>query len=663
VKLLCLEDGRERNYTRGKNLWRNALDFTGQDADASDDAALASRAAWLHYVEGLTQIEVAKQLGLAPLKAHRLIARAVRDGLIRVFVEGPIGACIELERGLRQCFGLASCRVVPTGSEAGLPLRALGRAAAGFLHGTLDRGEHRVIGVGHGRTLAAMVSELPRCPAKGVRFISLLGSLPRVMAANPYDVIYHLADKTSADADLIPVPFLANTPEDRAVLLRQEGVAETLAAAGTATLFLIGIGEVGGRAFLPSSSAIVAREVAGLQQAGAVGEVLGHYFDRDGRPVETPLRDKVIGLAPEVIRGRQAIAVAGGSDKAPAIQSVLRSGLLSGLITDEATARRLVGMSTRRANTRGRPMHNKFKTTALAAVVTLASTLAVNGAAQAEKPIKIGMTFQELNNPYFVTMQKALKEAAASIGAQVVVTDAHHDVSKQISDVEDMLQQGINILLVNPTDTVGITSAVNAAVKAGVVVVAVDANANGPVASFVGSKNYDGGLMACDYLAKAIGGKGDVAILDGIPVVPILERVRGCKAALAKYPDVKLVDTQNGKQERATALAVTENMISAHPNLKGLFSVNDGGSMGALSAIDASGKDIKLTSVDGAPEAIAAIEKPGSKFIETSAQFPADMVRIGLGIGLAKYWGANVPSTIPIDVKQIDQSNAKGFHW
>jgi ABC-type sugar transport system substrate-binding protein len=67
-----------------------------------------------------------------------------------------------------------------------------------------------------------------------------------------------------------------------------------------------------------------------------------------------------------------------------------------------------------------------------------------------------------------------------------------------------------------------------------VVVVAVDANANGPVDSFVGSKNYDAGVMACDYLAKAIGDKGEVAILDGIPVVPILERVRGCKAALPK---------------------------------------------------------------------------------------------------------------------------------
>ncbi|AOJ19395.1 LacI family transcriptional regulator [Burkholderia cenocepacia] len=313
--------------------------------------------------------------------------------------------------------------------------------------------------------------------------------------------------------------------------------------------------------------------------------------------------------------------------------------------------------------THASPASSPRRAPRLAAVAALAGAALLPAAAAHAAPLRIGMTFQELNNPYFVTMQKALNDAAASIGAQVVVTDAHHDVSKQVSDVEDMLQKKIDILLVNPTDSTGIQSAITQAKKAGAVVVAVDANANGPVDSFVGSKNYDAGVMSCEYLAKAIGGSGEVAILDGIPVVPILERVRGCKAGLAKFPNVKLVDTQNGKQERATALSVTENMISAHPNLKGLFSVNDGGSMGALAAIEGSGKDIKLTSVDGAPEAIAAIQKPNSKFIETTAQFPADQVRIALGIAIARKWGATVPKAIPVDVKVVDRGNAKGFSW
>ena len=281
----------------------------------------------------------------------------------------------------------------------------------------------------------------------------------------------------------------------------------------------------------------------------------------------------------------------------------------------------------------------------------------------AAEPLKIGMSFQELNNPYFVTMKQALEEAAASIGATVVITDARHDVSKQISDVEDMIQKKIDILLLNPTDSTGVEGAVKSAKKAGVIVVAVDANAKGPVDSFVGSKNYDAGVMACEYMGNAMGGKGDVAILDGIPVVPILERVRGCKDALKKFPGMKIVTTQNGKQERDQALAVTENMIQANPSLKGIFSVNDGGSMGALAAIEASGKDIKLTSVDGAPEAITAMQKANSKFIATSAQYPRDQIRLAIAMGLAKKWGANVPATVPVDVKLIDKDGAKTFTW
>ncbi|MGJ7526090.1 ABC transporter substrate-binding protein [Variovorax sp. GB1P17] len=306
-------------------------------------------------------------------------------------------------------------------------------------------------------------------------------------------------------------------------------------------------------------------------------------------------------------------------------------------------------------------MKNILKATALTAALVCGASAAQ---AQAPKqPLRIGMTFQELNNPYFVTMKQALEEAAATIGATVVTTDARHDVAKQIGDVEDMIQKKVDILLLNPTDSAGVQSAVRSAKKAGLIVVAVDANAQGPVDSFVGSKNTDAGRLACEYLAKSIGEKGDVAILDGIPVVPILERVKGCREALAKYPGIKVVSTQNGKQERATALTVTENILQANGNLKGIFSVNDGGSMGALAAIEASGKDVKLTSVDGAPEAIKAMQKAGSKFIATTAQYPRDQIRLAIGIALAKKWGANVPAAVPVDVKLIDAEGAKTFSW
>ncbi|MET0748849.1 MAG: ABC transporter substrate-binding protein [Rhizobium sp.] len=299
----------------------------------------------------------------------------------------------------------------------------------------------------------------------------------------------------------------------------------------------------------------------------------------------------------------------------------------------------------------------------LTALSIAALAMATVPAMAQDAKLKIGMTFQELNNPYFVSMQEALNQAAKSIGADVVVTDANHDVAKQISDIEDMLQQKIDILLLNPTDSAGVEAAVNEAKAAGVIVVAVDANASGPVDTFVGSKNKDAGYQACQYLAKALNGQGEVAILDGIAVVPILQRVEGCKQALAESTGIKLVDTQNGRQDRSVALGVVENLIQSHPNLKGIFSVNDGGAMGALSAIQGSGKDIKLTSVDGAPEAVKAIAD-GTAFIETTAQFPRDQVRVGLAMALAQKWGARVvPKEVPIDVKPVTKENAAGFSW
>lgn len=280
----------------------------------------------------------------------------------------------------------------------------------------------------------------------------------------------------------------------------------------------------------------------------------------------------------------------------------------------------------------------------------------------APRGLRIAMSFQELDNPYFAVMKQAFDEAGRSIGAELFVTDARHDVTKQINDIEDLIQKRIDILLLNPTDSVGIEAAVRAAKQAGVVVVAVDAQASGPVDAFVGSKNYDAGRLAGEHLGKVLNGRGNVAILDGIPVVPILERVRGFKDGIAQYPGLKLVATQNGKQERSIALSVTENMIQSHPDLAGIFSVNDGGALGALAAIDASGRKIALVSVDGLAEVVGAIGKGGA-FKGTVAQFPRDQVRIALGIALAKKWGANVPKEIPIDVKLLTPENAAGFSW
>lgn len=306
------------------------------------EESLATRAAWLHYVGGLTQAAVAKRLGLTSVKTHRLIARAVADGVVKVSIDGEIVECAMLENQLSDRYHLSYCEVAPDLGEAGLPLRALGLAGAGFLRREIERGEHEVIGLGHGRTLAAAVHQLPRFDGSGMRFVSLLGGLTRHYAANPHDVMHSLAYKTGAQAHVLPVPFFANSESDRQILLAQPGVREIFDLSNGATLKFAGIGTADAGAQLVASGMIEPHEIEEINSVGAAGEMLGHFFDAKGRVLETTLSLRTLSAGLEGPKGSRIVAIAGGGEKVPAIRAVLNSGRLSGLITDEVTARALM---------------------------------------------------------------------------------------------------------------------------------------------------------------------------------------------------------------------------------------------------------------------------------------------------------------------------------
>jgi DNA-binding transcriptional regulator LsrR (DeoR family) len=307
------------------------------------ESSLAIRAVWLHYAGGLTQTAVAERLGIPSVKAHRLIARAVADGVVKVSIDGDIVECIDLEDRLTSRFGLELCEVAPDLGEKGLPLRALGLAGAGYLRREIERGEHPVIGLGHGRTLAAAVQQLPRLDAKGVRFVSLLGGLTRNYAANPYDVIHRIADRTGAKAYVMPVPFFANSVEDREVMLEQRGVREVFEMADSASLKIVGVGTVDRRAQLVSSGMIEPDEIDEVAARGGVGELLGHFFDADGRIIATTLTARTLAAALGTPSPGRLVAMAGGAEKTAAIAAVLSSGHAAGLVTDELTAKALLG--------------------------------------------------------------------------------------------------------------------------------------------------------------------------------------------------------------------------------------------------------------------------------------------------------------------------------
>ncbi|GES43925.1 DNA-binding transcriptional regulator [Rhizobium dioscoreae] len=306
------------------------------------DASLAVRAAWLHYAGGLTQSEVAKRLGVPSVKAHRLIARAVAEGVVKVTIDGDIVECVELEMQLSARFGLQYCEVAPDLGEDGFEFRALGQAGAGFLRREIESGNNKVIGLGHGRTLSSAVHHLSRVSAKDLRFVSLLGGLTRNYAANPYDVMHRIAEKTGMQSHVMPVPFFANTREDRDVLLAQRGVKEVFDLANGADLKLVGLGTVDTDAQLVLSGMVEPKEIREITAAGGVGEILGHFFDADGNILETTLTSRTLSASLPRMKGERLVALSGGLPKVEAIRAVLKSRCLYGLITDEKTAQALL---------------------------------------------------------------------------------------------------------------------------------------------------------------------------------------------------------------------------------------------------------------------------------------------------------------------------------
>jgi DNA-binding transcriptional regulator LsrR (DeoR family) len=307
-----------------------------------EEAELCVRAAWLHYGAGLTQGEVAKRLQVPNLKAHRMIARANRLGLVHVSIDGPIAECVRLEDEIRARYGVRMCEVAPELDDDPLPLKTLSLAGSRFLRLALESGEHRTIGFGHGRTLAACVAMLPKLAISNVKLVSLLGGLTQRFETTPFDVIHRLSERTGAQAYVLPLPFYANTVEDRSVFLEQRGVTQVVRMGVEATLRLIGIGTMEADASLLSTGMVEREEFEEARRLGGVAEILGHIISNAGAVVDCGISSRALAMPAEEIGRQKTVAIAGGRSKIEPIKAILASDLLFGLITDERTARALI---------------------------------------------------------------------------------------------------------------------------------------------------------------------------------------------------------------------------------------------------------------------------------------------------------------------------------
>jgi len=333
------------------------------------ERGLAIRAAWLAYVGGYTQEVIAERLAISRVKVQRLVASAMENGLVKFFVEGVPAECMALEDELMRRCGLRRCVVVPDMGGPEQPestIAALAVAAARYLHRLLGKGDLHTVGIGHGRTLAAMVERLPSLQLPGTRFVSVLGSLTRRSSANPYDVIAKLAERTGGECYFLPVPVVADSMADAEVLRAQRGVQDVFRLARECQLCVVGIASLTSDTQLLRSQTLTAEEFRSVRAAGAVGELLGRFIAVDGSPITHEMNERAVGVALDDLRGRDVLAVAGGKDKADAIRAVLRTGVLTALIVDEATAKAVLrtpgGGGKTQTTAAGRPRSHGLKT-------------------------------------------------------------------------------------------------------------------------------------------------------------------------------------------------------------------------------------------------------------------------------------------------------------
>jgi DNA-binding transcriptional regulator LsrR (DeoR family) len=313
-------------------------------ADRLDDAA---RAGWLYYIAGQTQDEVAAAMGISRQVAQRLVSLAVEARLVRFWMDHPIAACLELASRLRDRFGLVQAEVVPTspggaaGNEDGTI--GLGEAGAAEIARWLEVETPIVMAVGTGRTLKAAIDNLPPIDCPQHRIVSMTGNIAPDGTAAYFNVIFSMAEVVEARHFPFPLPVFVSSEEERRLMHGQALIRATLDLAAAADVAFVGIGQMDEAAPLFVDGFISRDELVDVQVQGAAGEICGWIYDAQGVLLDGGPNTRTAS-APIPARTRcRVIALAKGRRKVPAITAALKGGLISGLITDEATALALLG--------------------------------------------------------------------------------------------------------------------------------------------------------------------------------------------------------------------------------------------------------------------------------------------------------------------------------
>lgn len=309
---------------------------------------------------------------------------------------------------------------------------------------------------------------------------------------------------------------------------------------------------------------------------------------------------------------------------------------------------------------------NKFKAAIICVFFSLAIIFSGELVHSEAASKKIAFIVTTLSNPYFVDMTQGAKQEAEKIGGIKLIIQAPEravDVERQIQIFENLITQKVDAICVVPADSRSILPAIAKANKANIPVLDIDNKIdfelakknNVKVATFIGSDNYLGGKLAAEYIVKRLGGKGKVAILEGVSGVDAaIQRKDGFLDCIKDYPGIEVVASQVADWDREKGLNGFQNILQAHPGVQALFACNDEMALGAIQAIKAARKTgIIVVGFDATKDGIAAV-KDGT-MAATVAQMPAEMGRIAVQKTFDLLNGKEIDALISTEVKLITQ--------
>ncbi|MCM3320972.1 ribose ABC transporter substrate-binding protein RbsB [Cytobacillus kochii] len=266
----------------------------------------------------------------------------------------------------------------------------------------------------------------------------------------------------------------------------------------------------------------------------------------------------------------------------------------------------------------------------------------------------IGLSISTLNNPFFVTLRDSAEAKAKELGYAIKTVDAQDDPATQVSDIEDLIQQGVDLLIINPADSAAVASAITSANNADIPVITVDRSAEGgEVVAHVASDNAEGGKMAGEFIIEKLGDEGKVVELEGIPGSSAArERGAGFNEAIEASDNVEVATKQSANFDRAEGLTVMENIIQRNNDFQAVFAHNDEMALGAYQALTAAGlKDVIVVGFDATDDAIAAVE--GGDMAATVAQKPDRMGEQAVETAKKVLDGETVEEFIPVELELI----------